>query len=151
MSDDFELDTDDHLPFFGCPEVTISEIRGMLTGHQQAHDVDHVITTVLFTDIVDSTRLAGELGNTQWRDLLDAHNATVRHELAVYRGHGYGVFKYLTKYKFTVRSSHTFTATEGKATRIEAVGFERGGVTTPLEDRPAIDFKVSHASGPGGK
>lgn len=69
--------------------------------------------------------------------------------LAVYRGHGYGVFKYLTKYKFTVRSSHTFTASEGKATRIEAVAFERGGVTTPLEDRPAIDFKVSHSQEPG--
>ncbi len=71
--------------------------------------------------------------------------------LAIYRGHGYGVFKYLTKYKFTVRSSHTFTATEGKATRIEAVAFEKGTLTTPLEDRPAIDFKVSHAKGPGGK
>lgn len=69
--------------------------------------------------------------------------------LAIYRGHGYGVFKYLTKYKFTVRSSHTFTATEGKNTRIEAVGFEKGGVTTPLEDRPALDFKVSHARGAG--
>lgn len=69
--------------------------------------------------------------------------------LAIYRGHGYGVFKYLTKYKFTVRSSHTFTATEGKNTRILAVGFEKGGVTTPLEDRPALDFKVSHARGAG--
>lgn len=63
--------------------------------------------------------------------------------IAVYRGHGYGVFKYLNKYTFTVRSSHTFTAAEGKATRIEAVGFEKGGKTTRLEDRPAIDFKVT--------
>jgi hypothetical protein len=63
--------------------------------------------------------------------------------IAVYRGHGYGVFKYLNKYTFTVRSSHTFTAQEGKATRIEAVGFEKGGKTTRLEDRPAIDFKVT--------
>jgi len=63
--------------------------------------------------------------------------------IAVYKGHGYGVFKYLNKYTFTVRSSHTFTASEGKATRIEAVGFEKGGKTTRLEDRPAIDFKVT--------
>ncbi len=69
--------------------------------------------------------------------------------LAVYRGHGYGVFSYLNKYKFTVRSSHTFTASEGKSTRIEVVGFEKGGVTTPLEKRPAIDFKVSNSQGPG--
>ena len=63
--------------------------------------------------------------------------------IAVYRGHGYGVFKYLNKYTFTVRSSHTFTAQEGKATRIEGVAFEKGGKTTRLEDRPAIDFKVT--------
>ncbi|MCG8424512.1 MAG: dihydrolipoamide acetyltransferase [Proteobacteria bacterium] len=71
--------------------------------------------------------------------------------LALYRGHGYGVFKYLTKYKFTVRSSHTFTASEGKSTRIEAVAFEKGGPTTPLEDRPAIDFKVSYGKGTAEK
>jgi len=63
--------------------------------------------------------------------------------IAVYKGHGYGVFKYLNKYTFTVRSSHTFTAQEGKATRIEGVAYEKGGATTRLEDRPAIDFKVT--------
>jgi hypothetical protein len=61
--------------------------------------------------------------------------------MLLYRGHGYGVFKYLNKYKFTVRSSHTFTAAEGKAIKIEVIGFERGGITTPLEKRPAVDFK----------
>ncbi len=53
--------------------------------------------------------------------------------LAIYRGHGYGVFKYLKKYKYTVRSSHSFTASEGKGTDIKVIAFERGGVTTPLE------------------
>jgi hypothetical protein len=67
--------------------------------------------------------------------------------LAIYRGHGYGVFRYLNKYKFTVRSSHTFTAAEGKATSIEVLGFERGGMTTPMEKRPALDFKVSVIQG----
>ena len=63
--------------------------------------------------------------------------------LAIYRGHGYGVFKYLRKYKFTVRSSHTFTVDEGRGVSIKVVGFEKGGSTTPLEDRPALDFQVS--------
>jgi len=71
--------------------------------------------------------------------------------LAIYRGHGYGVFKYLKKYKFTVRSSHTFTASEGKGTDIKVVAFERGGVTTPLEKRPAFDFKVNVSDGSKGK
>ncbi len=67
--------------------------------------------------------------------------------LAIYKGHGYGVFKYLNKYTFTVRSSHTFTAAEGKATRVEVVGYEKGGSTTPLDKRPAIDFKVTSGTG----
>lgn len=71
--------------------------------------------------------------------------------LALYRGHGYGVFKYLKKYKFTVRSSHTFTASEGKGTSIKVVAFERGGVTTPLDKRPAFDFKVNVIDGGKGK
>jgi hypothetical protein len=71
--------------------------------------------------------------------------------LAIYRGHGYGVFKYLKKYKYTVRSSHTFTASEGKGTDIKVVAFERGGVTTPLEKRPAFDFKVNVSDGSKGE
>jgi hypothetical protein len=71
--------------------------------------------------------------------------------LAIYRGHGYGVFKYLKKYKYTVRSSHTFTASEGKGTDIKVIAFERGGVTTPLENRPAFDFKVNVSDGGKGK
>ncbi|MBT8493105.1 MAG: dihydrolipoamide acetyltransferase, partial [Deltaproteobacteria bacterium] len=67
--------------------------------------------------------------------------------VAIYRGHGYGVFRYLNKYKFTVKSSHTFTADEGKGTSIVVKGFEKGGATTPMEKRPAIDFKVSVIQG----
>jgi hypothetical protein len=65
--------------------------------------------------------------------------------LAIYRGHGYGVFRYLKKYKFTVKSSHTFTVDEGKGLNIRVIGYERGGTTTPLEDRPALDFQVNVA------
>ncbi len=69
-----------------------------------------------------------------------SHSVSV---LAVYRGNGYGVFKYLNKYTFQVRSSHTFNAGEGRTTKLEASGYEKGGATTPLEKRPAIDFKVA--------
>jgi len=63
--------------------------------------------------------------------------------LVEYHGNGYGVFAYLKQYKFTVRSSHTFTATEGKETQVNVEGYENGGLTTQLRDRPAIDFKVN--------
>jgi len=88
----------------------------------------------------------GKLYETKSFDILSgpitpgSHTLTV---MAVYRGHGYGVFKYLTKYKFTARSSHTFTVDEGKGLTLKVVGFEKGGATTPLEDRPALDFQVS--------
>jgi hypothetical protein len=69
--------------------------------------------------------------------------------LALYRGHGYGVFKYLEKYTFTVRSSHTFTVGEGKSTKVEANAYEKGKANTPLEKRPAIDFKVTQVNPEG--
>lgn len=92
----------------------------------------------------------GELHNKKSIDILTGPIAPGSHTISVYalyRGNGYGVFKYLNKYRFKVRSSHTFTATEGKSTKIEVSGFEKGGITTPLEKRPAIDFKVTQTKG----
>jgi hypothetical protein len=56
------------------------------------------------------------------------------------QGNGYGVFSYLRGYRFEVRSSHSFTAVEGKTVNIDAVSYEKGGVTTPLEERPAVRY-----------
>jgi len=56
------------------------------------------------------------------------------------QGHGYGVFSYLRGYRFEVRSSHSFTAVEGKTTRLRILAYEKGGVTTPLEERPAVRY-----------
>jgi hypothetical protein len=54
------------------------------------------------------------------------------------RGHGYGVFSYLRGYKFNVPGTHSFTVTEGKTIKLEAIVWEKGDVTTPLEERPSI-------------
>jgi hypothetical protein len=58
-----------------------------------------------------------------------------------FQGNGYGVFSYLRGYKFEVKSSHAFTAVEGKTITIVATSFEKGGVTTPLEQRPTIEWQ----------
>jgi hypothetical protein len=63
------------------------------------------------------------------------------------RGHGYGVFSYLRGYKFEVKSSHSFTVTEGKTIELEAISWEKGGVTTPLEQRPAVRYVEKIRSG----
>jgi len=63
------------------------------------------------------------------------------------RGHGYGVFSYLRGYRFEVRSSHSFTAVEGKTTKLRILVYEKGGVTTPLEERPAVRYVERVVSG----
>jgi hypothetical protein len=58
-----------------------------------------------------------------------------------FQGNGYGVFSYLRGYKFEVKSSHAFTAVEGKAMGVTATAYEKGGVTTPLEQRPTVEWQ----------
>jgi class 3 adenylate cyclase len=65
---------------------SFQEIHQFRTGHQPEVDDDRVLATVLFTDIVDSTRLATEIGDRNWHALLDAHDAVVKSQLARFRG-----------------------------------------------------------------
>ena len=66
--------------------ASFQEIAEFLTGHQAEVADDRVLATVLFTDIVDSTRRAAEIGDRDWHALLDAHDAVVRSQLARFRG-----------------------------------------------------------------
>jgi pimeloyl-ACP methyl ester carboxylesterase len=81
-----ELPGVDHLPFVGNAEAILDEIEEFLTGARRGVDTDRVLATVLFTDIVDATRRASELGDRRWRDLLDAHYGLIREELDRFRG-----------------------------------------------------------------
>jgi class 3 adenylate cyclase/pimeloyl-ACP methyl ester carboxylesterase len=65
---------------------SFQEIAAFLTGHQAEVADDRVLATVLFTDIVDSTRRAAEMGDRDWHALLDAHDAVVRSQLSRFRG-----------------------------------------------------------------
>ena len=65
---------------------SFQEIAEFLTGQQADVADDRVLATVLFTDIVDSTRRAAEMGDRDWHALLDAHDAVVRSQLARFRG-----------------------------------------------------------------
>jgi class 3 adenylate cyclase len=62
------------------------QIAEFLTGEQPDVVDDRVLATVLFTDIVDSTRRAAEMGDRDWHALLDAHDAVVRAQLNRFRG-----------------------------------------------------------------
>ena len=65
---------------------SFQEIAEFLTGEQAEVADDRVLATVLFTDIVDSTRRAAEIGDRNWHALLDAHDAVVRVQLDRFRG-----------------------------------------------------------------
>jgi class 3 adenylate cyclase len=65
---------------------SFQEISEFLTGHRAEVEDDRVLATVLFTDIVDSTRRAAEMGDRDWHALLDAHDAVARAQLVRFRG-----------------------------------------------------------------
>ena len=81
-----ELPGEDHLPWVGDQDAMLDEVQEFLTGVRPARDVDRVLATVLFTDIVGSTDHLARLGDKAWHDLLARHHAMVRHELAAFRG-----------------------------------------------------------------
>lgn len=66
-----ELPGVDHLPFAGDVDGLIDEIEEFLTGGTAPKPARRVLSTVLFTDLVDSTRMASELGDRRWRELLE--------------------------------------------------------------------------------
>jgi class 3 adenylate cyclase len=82
-----ELPGDDHYMFFGDTDAILAEIREFVTGaREEALSADRVLATLMFTDIVDSTRRAAELGDRRWRSLIDRHDETIRDALRRYNG-----------------------------------------------------------------
>jgi len=64
----------------------VDETEEFLTGYRAESELDRVLATVLFTDIVDSTKRAAALGDRMWRALLDRHDEIVRQQLSRFRG-----------------------------------------------------------------
>lgn len=81
-----ELPGEDHAPWLSDCDAIVDEVEEFLTGARGCVEPERVLATVLFTDIVGSTRRAAELGDRRWRDLLGSHNSVVRRELARFRG-----------------------------------------------------------------
>ena len=81
-----ELEGVDHLPWVGDMKSVTGEMEEFLTGHRHEHPPDRVLATVMFTDIVDSTRHAAELGDQRWRELLERHNEIAHAEIDSFQG-----------------------------------------------------------------
>jgi class 3 adenylate cyclase len=78
----------DSLAFVGDASPILDAIEEFLTGELAPPQADRVLATVLFTDLVDSTRLAARLGDRHWRELVETHDVVIETELDRYRGRG---------------------------------------------------------------
>lgn len=82
-----ELNGDDHLWWVGDTDALVNEVQVFLTGERPPpEEIDRVLATVLFTDIVDSTKRATEMGDSRWKDMLDSHNTIMLKEIERFRG-----------------------------------------------------------------
>jgi hypothetical protein len=115
-----------------------------------------LIKVVYALDGVQIMNKVDDTGRLAEMTEFDVYNGAIQpgnHTLSVqvvYQGSGFGVFSYLKGYKFKASSSHTFVAADGKATVVTVVGYEKGGMTTNMEEKPAVDFKVNMLAPEGG-
>ena len=118
---------------------------------------ERVLTTVLFTDIVDSTSRASDLGDRRWRELLGAHHATVRAQIARYggrevRGTGDGFFATFEGPARAIAAAHGAMAGvadlgldlragvhTGEVEIVRAAGWRASPCTSGRESRPTLD------------
>jgi class 3 adenylate cyclase len=76
---DFEI-------YSGNIDLMLDEVEEFLTGTRRPQDSNRVLATVLFTDIVDSTRKAAAVGDARWKELLAEHDDRAKAEIARARG-----------------------------------------------------------------
>ena len=81
-----ELEGDDHLFWFSNPDEVVSELESFLVGIRSEQTYERVLSTVLFTDIVDSTRQASTVRDARWRELLDTHDRLARENVDHFQG-----------------------------------------------------------------
>jgi class 3 adenylate cyclase len=82
-----ELPGDEHIPWLGDQAALNDTIeRFVRDARSDEAELDRVLATVMFTDIVGSTEKAAELGDVRWQELVDRHHALVRGQLARFRG-----------------------------------------------------------------
>jgi pimeloyl-ACP methyl ester carboxylesterase len=140
-----ELPGIDHLLWVTNADRVIDEVEEFLTGSRPALDADRVLATVLFTDIVDSTKRAEELGDRIWHDLLDRHNAIIRREIERHRGReiktlGDGFLITFDGPARSIRCSLAISeAVETLGLQVRA-GLHTGEVEMTDDDRPTRSF-----------
>jgi len=125
-----ELEGDDHLWVIGDQDAILDEVEEFLVGSRGAAESERALATVLFTDIVSSTEKAAALGDRGWRQLLERHDAAVRHQLALHRGREVKTMGdgFLATFDGPARAIRCATALQGE---VAGLGIEvRAGIHT---------------------
>jgi class 3 adenylate cyclase len=81
-----ELPGADVLPFVGDANAILDAVEEFLTGKLASPELDRVLATLLFTDLVDSTAREATIGDQRWRELLATHDGIVRDVVEQFRG-----------------------------------------------------------------
>jgi pimeloyl-ACP methyl ester carboxylesterase len=129
----------DHYPLLEGVDEQLDVIEEFLTGELGSAPIDRVLATVLFTDIVDSTGRAGEVGDAAWRALLDRHDDVLRREVGrhggrVVHGTGDGLLATFDSPSRAIRCAHAAIAA------IRPLGLDlRAGVHTGEIERRGDD------------
>lgn len=76
-----ELPGEDHLPFLGDWRASVGEIEEFMTGSRRDPEPDRILATILFCDVVESSRVIAEVGDARWRVLLDRLDEVVTRDV----------------------------------------------------------------------
>jgi len=88
--------------------------------------------------------LDGDLDKREEFEVFNGRVVPGNHQVAVqmvFRGHGFGLFSYLKDYRFKAQSAYTLNAEPGKVITVKVIGYEKGGLTSELKDRPSIRYE----------
>jgi class 3 adenylate cyclase len=137
----------------------LDEVEEFLTGARRSSDSERILATVMFSDIVESTRRASELGDRRWRDLLEAVASSVGRELMRFRGRAVKTLGdgFLATFDGPARAIHCATAIRDAAQaqfglevrsglhtgQVEVIGSDVGGIAVH------IGARVGASAGPG--
>ena len=148
----------DHAIWFTDPDPVLDEIQEFLTGARPVAEPDRVLATVMFTDIVESTARAAEVGDSEWHRTLDRHHASIRRLLAEFRGHevktmGDGFLATFDGPARAIRCGRAIVESVGSLGLDVRVGVHAGEVERMGEDVAGIAVhiasRVGSLAGPG--
>lgn len=140
----------DHAFWAGDTEAMLGDIEEFITDHRDSAAVglERVLATVLFTDIVDSTRRAAEFGDQKWRQLLDAHDRLARQTVERHRGilvksMGDGVLATFDGPGRAVRCALAFGTASGQMDMPLGAGLHTGEIELRSQDIGGISVHVA--------